>query len=110
MLGRYGGYGRVVLPFNWWFMCVSPTLVIAGIMFGSAGAVAIAGPAGVMIPLGLTAFVRLGASDSLGALQPAYALFDTQVSLFRAVVKLLRGEGNGTWDVDEELREAFETG
>jgi cellulose synthase/poly-beta-1,6-N-acetylglucosamine synthase-like glycosyltransferase len=109
MLGGYGGYGAVVLPFNWWFMGVSPTLVMAGVGLASLGAVAVGGPFGLAVPAVLGAFVWLGASDSLGPLQPAYALFDTQVSLFRAAVKLLRGEGDGTWDVDAELREAFQT-
>ncbi|MFC7098348.1 glycosyltransferase [Halobaculum marinum] len=108
MLGRYGGYGTVVLPFNWWFMGVSPTLVMAGVALASIGAVAVAGPLGLAVPAALGAFVAVGARDALGPLQPAYALFDTQVSLFRAAVKLLRGEGDGTWDVDAELREAFE--
>jgi len=108
MLGRYGGYGTVVLPFNWWFMGVSPTLVMAGTVSVSVGAIAVGGPFGLSVPVALGAIVWLGARDSLGSLQPAYALFDTQVSLFRAAVKLLCGEGDGTWDIDAELREAFE--
>lgn len=108
MLGRYSGYGTFVLTFNWWFMCVSPTLVMCGVAMASLGAIAVGGPTGLAVPAALGAFVALGARDSLGTLQPAYALFDTQVSLFRAAVKLLRGEGDGTWDVDAELREAFE--
>ncbi|UIP01072.1 glycosyltransferase [Halobaculum sp. CBA1158] len=110
VLGGYGGYGTVVLPFNWWFMGVSPTLMMAGVGLASLGAVAVGGPLGLAVPAGVGGFVWLGARDSLGSLQPAYALFDTQVSLFRAAVKLLRGEGDGTWDVDMELREAFESG
>mgnify|MGYP000333175321 CR=1 FL=1 len=109
MLGRYGGYGRLVLPFNWWFMGVSPTLVMTGVGLASLGAIAVGGPLGLVVPLALGTFVWLGARDSLGSLQPVYALFDTQVSLFRAAVKLLRGEGDGTWDVDAELREAFQS-
>jgi hypothetical protein len=108
MLGGYGGYGSVVLPFNWWFMGVSPTLVMAGVGLASVGAVAVGGPIGFAVPAGLGAFVGLGARDSLGVVQPVYALFDTQVSLLRAAVKLLRGEGDGTWDVDEELRGMFD--
>ncbi|PSQ06187.1 glycosyl transferase family 2 [Halobacteriales archaeon QS_6_71_20] len=108
MLGGYGAYGSVVLPFNWWFMGVSPTLVMAGVGLAVLGAVVVAGPVGLAAPLALAAFVGLGERDSLGSLQSAYALFDTQVSLFRAAVKLLRGEGDGTWDVDSELREAFD--
>jgi hypothetical protein len=37
-----------------------------------------------------------------------YSLFDTQVSLLLASVELVVGDADGTWDVDAELREAFE--
>ncbi len=107
-LGRYGNYGRVVLPFNWWFMLVSPWLLAAGIGLASLSALAVAGPFGLAVPGSLAAFVALGSRDALGPLQPAYALFDTQVSLLFAAVKLWRGEGSAVWDVDAELREAYE--
>ncbi|ESP89028.1 glycosyltransferase [Candidatus Halobonum tyrrellensis] len=108
MLGGYGAYGRVVLPFNWWFMVVSPALVTAGVGVATLAGLALAGPFGLAVPAALAGFVRLGGRDALGPLQPAYSLFDTQVSLARAAVSLLRGEGDGTWEVDAELREAFE--
>ncbi|WP_458190566.1 glycosyltransferase [Haladaptatus sp. NG-WS-4] len=107
-LGRYGKYGGVVLPFNWWFMVVSPWLVALAVGLTTGAALIAAGPFGLVVPAGLGLFVRLGGSDRLGPLQPVYAIFDTQVSLFRASVELLRGEGDGTWEIDEELREAFE--
>jgi cellulose synthase/poly-beta-1,6-N-acetylglucosamine synthase-like glycosyltransferase len=106
-LGRYGLYGRVVLPFNWWFMAVSPWLLGAGLATACLGALAF-GPVGLAVPVGLAGFVTLGARERLGPLQAAYALFDTQVSLLWASVRLVRGEGDGTWEVDAELREAFE--
>ena len=108
MLGGYGAYGRVVLPFNWWFMVVSPALVMAGVGLATLAGVGLAGPFGLAVPAAVYGFVRLGGRDALGPLQPAYALFDTQVSLFRAGVGLLRGEGSATWEVDAELRDAFE--
>ena len=110
MLGGYGAYGRVVLPFNWWFMVFSPAFVMAGVGLATLAGFALAGPFGLAVPAALYGFVRLGSRDALGPLQPAYALFDTQVSLFRAAVSLLRGEGDGTWEVDAELRDAFESG
>jgi cellulose synthase/poly-beta-1,6-N-acetylglucosamine synthase-like glycosyltransferase len=106
-VGGYGLYGRVVLPFNWWFMVVSPWLVALGLAAVSAGAL-LTGGLGLVAVGALAAFVVAGSSDALGPLQPAYALFDTQVSLFRASVKLLRGEGDGTWEPDAALREAFD--
>jgi len=53
-------------------------------------------------------FTLLGSRDRLGSLQAVYAVFDTQVSLLFAAVKLLRGEGSAVWDIDQELREVYE--
>ncbi|NHN58916.1 MULTISPECIES: glycosyltransferase [Halorussus] len=107
-LGRYGKYGKVVLPFNWWFMVVSPWLVALDVLALTAAGVSVAGAAGLAVPAALAAFVWLGQKDLLGPLQAVYAVFDSQVSLLHAAVELLRGKGDGTWEVDEELREAFE--
>jgi excisionase family DNA binding protein len=107
-LGRDGRYGRVVLPFNWWFMLVSPLLLPVVVVLATAAALTLAGPAGLALPAALAGFVLLGQRDALGPLQPAYAIFDTQVSLLRAAWMLLWEGGDGTWDVDAELREAYE--
>lgn len=108
MLGDYGRYGRVVLPFNWWFMVVSPWLVVALMFVSSSAAVVTAGIAGVVVPGAIVTAVLLGGRDLLGPLQPLYSLFDTQISLWLASLRLLRGQGDGTWDIDNELREAFD--
>ncbi|NHN40919.1 glycosyltransferase [Halorubellus sp. JP-L1] len=107
-LGKHGNYGTVVLPFNWWFMIVSPWLVMLDVLLVGAAAASVHVLAGVGVLAALAGFVALGSRDSLGPLAPLYSLFDTQVSLFRASIELLRGKGDGTWEVDEELREAFE--
>jgi glycosyltransferase involved in cell wall biosynthesis len=107
-LGKYGNYGRVVLPFNWWFMVVSPVLVAVDIVAVSAAALLVAGPAGLAVPAALGVFVALGSRDLLGPAGALYSLLDTQVSLLRAGIDLLRGKGDGTWEVDSELREAYE--
>ncbi|AWB26416.1 glycosyltransferase [Halococcoides cellulosivorans] len=107
-LGRYGAYGRVVLPFNWWFMIVSPWLLVVTMLAGTAAAVSVVGRGGLAVLLALAGFVAIGQRDWLGPVQPLYSLFDTQVSLMRASVKLLMGHGDGTWEVDTDLREDFE--
>lgn len=107
-LGKYGNYGKLVLPFNWWFMVVSPWLVALDVLVVTAAAVAVAGPAGLAVPAALGVFVWLGQKDLLGPLQAVYAILDSQVSLLAGAIALLRGEGDGTWEVDEELREAFD--
>ena len=70
--------------------------------------VLLAGPFGLVVPVGVVLFTLLGSRDRLGLLQSVYAVFDTQVSLLYASVKLSRGEGSAMWDIDEEIREAYE--
>jgi hypothetical protein len=108
MLGRYGSYGRIVLPFNWWFMIVSPWLFLVDALLVTAAAVSLVGPFGLVVPLAILGFGYLGQRDSLGPVQPLYAIVDSQVSLLVATVRLLRGEGSGIWEIDRESREAFE--
>lgn len=105
MLGGYGNYGHVVLPFNWWFMIVSPWLLLGGFCLMTVGSILLATPLGVAIFVGAIGFMKLGARDLLGSLQPAYSLIDTQVSLANALVKLSRENEDGTWEIDQELRE-----
>jgi len=108
MIGGNGWYGRVVLPFNWWFMIVAPWLmlvlvvgsIVAGFSWFSVG--------GVSTLIALAGFVVLGGRDKLGSLQPLYAVFDSNLSLVIASVRLLSGGSDGTWEVDAESREAFE--
>jgi cellulose synthase/poly-beta-1,6-N-acetylglucosamine synthase-like glycosyltransferase len=107
-LGNYGNYGKVVLPFNWWFMIVSPWLLAVTLIVGTGATVSLFGIGGIALPAAVGAFAYLGQNDWLGPLQAFYSIFDTQVSLLRASIELLRGKGDGTWEVDAELREAFE--
>jgi len=116
-LGRHGAYGRIiVLPFNWWFMVVSPWLVATGIAVATIGSLAVAGPFGLATPAGVLAFTALGSRDALGPLQPLYSLFDTQISLLRGrASRFLRARAagdeashDGTWSPDEELREVLQ--
>ncbi|ELZ19154.1 glycosyl transferase family protein [Haloterrigena salina JCM 13891] len=107
-LGKYGKYGKVVLPFNWWFMIISPWLLAATLVVGTGAALSLFGTGGLVLPAAVTAFAYLGQKDALGPVQALYSIFDTQVSLLRASVELLVGDSDGTWDVDAELREAFE--
>ncbi len=107
MLGRYGNYGRIVLPFNWWFMLISPWLVVTALALVVFGSLA-TGVGGLLVLALLATILFVGSRDRLGAAQPLYSLFDTQISLFWASIQLLRGKGDGTWTVDQELREMFD--
>ena len=108
LLGRHGRYGRVVLPFNWWFMIVSPWLAVLTAVVVTAAAVSVTGAWGLAIPVLAVAFGWLGQSDRLGPIQPLHAVVDAQVSLLVAQVRLVRGDVTGTWEVDRGSREAFE--
>lgn len=108
MLGRYGLYGCVVLPFNWWFMFVSPWLLATSLTLATILGLLIAGPLGILVPVSIGLFTFFGSRDLLGPLQAPHAVFDTQISLVFAAVKLLRGQGSAVWEIDEELRELYE--
>jgi hypothetical protein len=107
-LGKYGKYGKLVLPFNWWFMIASPWLLALTLAVGTVAAIATVGIVGLALPVAVGLFTFLGQKDALGPAQALYSLFDTQVSLLRASVELVIGDADGTWDVDAELRERFE--
>lgn len=107
-IGRYGTYGRVVLPSNLWFLLISPWLVFLDAILLSVAAVALVGLVGLAVPLALITFVGLGARELLGPLQPIHAVVDSQLSLCLAHLKLLRSDADGTWAVDRESREVFE--
>jgi hypothetical protein len=89
-------------------MIASPWLLAVTLAIGTVGSVIAFGVAGLALPLVVGLFTYLGQRDVLGPVQVLYSLFDTQVSLLLASVELLRGKGDGTWEVDSELREAFE--
>lgn len=71
-------------------------------------AVSVAGGWGLMVPILVGVLIGLGQRDALGPIQPVYAVLDTQVSSLLAAVRLIRGVGDGTWEVDRESRRAFE--
>ncbi len=108
MLGRYGSYGRVVLPFNWWFMIVAPWLTLVGVVLAIVSGFSWFGIGGVAFLAALVAGVALGQRDALGPGQALYAVFDSNLSLVVAAVRLMIGGSDGIWEVDTESREAFE--
>jgi glycosyltransferase involved in cell wall biosynthesis len=110
VLGRFGRYGTVVLPFNWWFMVVSPWLLAGAATLATLGLAALAPPFGLAVPVGIAAVLALGGREALGPLQPAYAVLDAQASLLIASIRLARADETGVWELDRESREAFERG
>ena len=88
-------------------MIVSPWLAVLTAVAATAAAVSLLGIAGIIVPLALIAFFWLGQRDTLGLVQPLYAVADSQVSLLTAQLRLVMSDATGTWDVDRESREVF---
>lgn len=109
VLGRYGRYGRGVIPLNWLLMFVSPWLTLLGVLTFTAGLWFVSPLLAAAVPVGLAIVITLGSREGLGPLQPGYALLDAQVSLLTAFVQLVRGPGDAVWDAESELRDHFDT-
>ena len=108
LLGRDGAYGRIVLPFNWWFMIVSPWLLALWFALLFVTGIVLLGPLGLLVPAGTALFIALGHRDNLGGLQPLYAIFDSQLSLVLGSARLLMHETDGTWEIDTDSRKQFD--
>lgn len=109
MLGRYGRYGTLILPLNWWLIVFAPWLTALIAVVTIVAAFTTSGLAGISTLSMLAVFVWLGQRDSLGLVQPLYAVFDSNVSLCIATLRLLsRDEQDGTWDIDADSRNVFE--
>ena len=109
LLGRYGRYGRVVVPFNWFFLVFSPWFSVLIAAYGVLAVGATVGiPAAVGVMIAGVGLVGAGHTDRLGPLQPVYAVVDSQLSLLVASCRLLAGGGDGTWEVDADSREHLE--
>jgi len=107
VLGGLGQYGRIVIPFNWWFMIVSPWLSVLTTITVAAAAVSVFGTAGIAVLVVLVSFFLLGQRDTLGPVQPLYAVADSHVSLLVAQLRLAFTDVTGMWDIDRESRNIF---
>jgi cellulose synthase/poly-beta-1,6-N-acetylglucosamine synthase-like glycosyltransferase len=107
VLGGLGQYGRIVIPFNWWFMIVSPWLSVLTTITVAAAAVSVFGTAGIAVLVVVVSFFLLGQRDTLGPVQPLYAVADSHVSLLVAQLRLAFTDVTGMWDIDRESRNAF---
>ena len=109
LLGKSGLYGSFILPFNWWFLILSPWFVLLSI-FSILLTIFLASPVSAMVVLlALLISMWLGQKDSLGPFQIFYSLFDTQVSLLRShLILLTKKDTDGTWDADPNLREMMQ--
>ncbi len=101
---KYGRYGLVVFPANYFMMIVSPYLFLALLLAGLWEFY----PLSLGLLVFLVVFVYLGQANRLYMLEPLYSFLDAQISLLLGGLSLLRGgQQGGTWEVDQELRDVY---
>lgn len=105
---KYGNYGNIVLPMNYFMMILSPYLILLlfaisfYLLFQYDQMIA------ALIFFLLVLFIYLGQANKLYKLEPAYSFLDTQISLLIGGLSLIFGKkSGGTWEVDQELRGAY---
>jgi hypothetical protein len=104
-LGKYGRYGWIILPLNWGLMIIGPwTLAATAILVVLTG-IAVAGPLGLSVPVGIVLFLIAGSRELLGPLQPLHAVADAYLSLLIASLRLVQGDVNVAWEIDDAMRE-----
>ena len=109
LLGKSGLYGSFILPFNWWFLILSPWFVLLSISSILITIFSVSPISAIAVLSASLISMWLGQKDSLGPLQIFYSLFDTQVSLLRSHLLLLtKKDTDGTWEVDSNLREMMQ--
>ena len=67
----------------------------------------VAGPIGLVLPLIGVLFLFAGSKELLGPLQPVHAVVDAYLSLLIASVRLMWGDVDVKWDIDEGMREGL---
>lgn len=106
-LRKCGSYGRFILPLNWLLLIVVPWSIIISMLSASIAVLLAFDLAGVVVPGVIVLMIWIGNTERLGPLQPAYAVFDSQISLVLGGISLLRGSATAVWEIDSDSREVF---
>lgn len=105
---RFGNYGKLVFPMNYFMMIFSPYL-ISLLFLITIYMLYLFDPIFSATALILfLIFIYLGQANRLSILEPIYSFLDTQISLLVGGLSLIFGkDSNGTWEIDQELRGAY---
>jgi len=106
-LGNYGRYGWIVLPLNWGLMIVGPWVVAAVVAVGTLLGLVATGPVGLLVPFLGGLFLLAGSKELLGPLQPLHAVVDAYLSLLIASLRLVWGDVDVAWEIDDAMREGL---
>jgi cellulose synthase/poly-beta-1,6-N-acetylglucosamine synthase-like glycosyltransferase len=105
---RFGSYGWLVFPMNYFMMIFSPYLIsllfLITIYMLYLFSLKIAAIALILF----LSFIYLGQANRLSIFEPIYSFLDTQISLLVGGLSLVFGkDSGGTWEIDQELRGAY---
>ncbi len=102
---KYGNYGKLVFPINYFMMILSPYLILLLFLLSFYLLYQYALMAAALAFILLVLFIYLGQGNKLYIFEPIYSFIDTQISLLAGGLSLVFGkESGGTWEVDQELR------
>jgi cellulose synthase/poly-beta-1,6-N-acetylglucosamine synthase-like glycosyltransferase len=105
---KFGNYGRIVFPMNYFMMIFSPYLILVSSLLGFVLLYLYSMNAAAYAVVFLALFVYLGQANKLYIFEPLYSFLDTQISLLVGGLSLVFGkESGGTWEIDQELRCAY---
>ena len=105
---KYGKYGMIVFPMNYFMMILSPYLILALFLSVLFAVYSYSVVGTITLFAAMVVFMYLGQADKLYVLEPIYSFIDTQISLLVGGLGLVFGKkSKGTWEVDKELRDAY---
>lgn len=105
---KFGNYGRIIFPMNYFMMIFSPYLLLLLFSISFYMLYQFHLILAVCSFFILLLFVYLGQANKLYVLEPIYSFLDTQISLLIGGMSLVFGkETGGTWEIDQELRNAY---
>jgi len=105
---KYGNYGRIVFPMNYFMMILSPYLILLLFSFIFFMLYMYSSVIALFSFILLLLFIYLGQANKLYVFEPIYSFLDTQISLLSGGLSLVFGrESGGAWEADQELRGAY---
>ncbi len=105
---KYGNYGRLVFPMNYFMMIFSPYLILLFFLITFYVLYQYSLAIAALSALLLFVFIYLGQANRLYILEPIYSFLDSQISLLAGGMSLISGkDSGGTWEVDQDLRGAY---
>lgn len=105
---KYGKYGMVVFPMNYFMMIFSPYLLMGFLLSTIFAVYSYTMSGAIGLSIAALVFMYLGQADKLLIFEPVYSFIDTQISLLLGGLGLIFDKkSKGIWEIDKELRDAY---